>query len=62
VKKKRKYIQACNVGGSIYGKKRNTKKRTTISSKQVSKKDLAEVYNKFFKDQVAALYRAIHHN
>jgi hypothetical protein len=49
------------MSGSIYGKKR-AKKRTSITSKDVSKKDLVDVYNKFFKDQVAALYRAIHNN
>ncbi len=56
--KKKKYIQACEMGGSIYGKKK-VKKRTTLHVKNVQKKDLAEVYNKFFKDQVSALYRAI---
>ncbi|MGB3242645.1 MAG: hypothetical protein WBB66_07320 [Candidatus Omnitrophota bacterium] len=56
--KKKRYIQCCEIGGSIYGKKKS-RKRTASSRRNVSKKDLAHVYDKFFKDQVSALYRAI---
>ncbi|MGB2630729.1 MAG: hypothetical protein WBD24_00635 [Candidatus Omnitrophota bacterium] len=55
--KRRKYIQSCEVG-SMYGKKKNQRK-TAAHSAKVRKKDLTDVYNKFFKDQVAALYKAI---
>lgn len=58
---RKKYIQACEVGGSIYGKKRRTGKKGNYNRKNVNKKELIKVYNKFYKDQVAALYRAIHH-
>jgi hypothetical protein len=59
--KKKRYIQSCDLSGSIYGKKKSSK-RTASSRKNVSKKDLAHVYNKFFKDQVSALYRAINNS
>ena len=56
---KKKYIQSCEFGGSIYGKKRTTGKKVSPNHRSVSKKDLVRVYNKFYKDQVAALYKAI---
>lgn len=56
--KKKRYIQSCEIGGSIYGKRKG-KRSTGYSRKNVSSKDLAETYNKFFKNQVAALYKAI---
>ncbi|MCK4852379.1 MAG: hypothetical protein KAS86_04615 [Candidatus Omnitrophica bacterium] len=59
---KKKYIQACEVGGSIYGKKHTTEKRNTAGHGKASKKDIVKVYNRFYRDQVAALYRAIHHD
>ncbi|MFQ5952232.1 MAG: hypothetical protein ACE5JK_02385 [Candidatus Omnitrophota bacterium] len=58
--RKKKYIQACEMGVSIYGKKKGKKVNTRY--KNVRKKDLANVYNKFFKDQVSALYRAINNS
>ena len=57
-KKKKGNIQSCDISGSIYGKK-GEKRRTSHSRKNVRKKDLADVYDKFFKDQAAALYKAI---
>ena len=59
--KKKKYIQACEIGGSMYGK-RKPSKRLNANRKGVRKEDLASVYNKFFKDQVAALYKAINNS
>jgi hypothetical protein len=55
--KRKKYIQSCDLSGSMYGKKKSSK--SAASRKYVRKKDLNDVYNKFFKDQVTALYRAI---
>ncbi len=57
---KKKHIQACDLSGSIYGKKRTTRKKVSPNHRSVSKKDLTRVYNKLYKDQVTALYRAIH--
>ncbi len=59
--KRKKYIQSCEIGGSIYGRKK-TRKGTALSRKKPSKKELVDVYNKFFKDQVAALHRAINNS
>ncbi len=58
----KKYLQACEVGGSIYGKKRQTKMHTDQGKNKVLKQDVMTVYNKFYKDQVAALYKAIHNS
>ena len=59
--KRKKYIQSCEIGGSIYGKKK-TRKGAALGRKKPSKKELVEVYNKFFKDQVTALHRAINNS
>lgn len=59
-KKEKKHIHSVDFGGSIYGKKRTTGKRVSPNHKSVKKKDLVEIYNKFYRDQVAALYKAIH--
>ena len=57
----KKYIQTCDLGG-IYGKRHAGGKNVSPNhrSVEVDKKDLITIYNKFYKDQVAALYRAIH--
>lgn len=57
---KKKYIQACEITGSIYGKKRAIGKRVSPNHMSVNREELAKVYNKFYKDQVTALYRALH--
>jgi predicted Zn-dependent peptidase len=36
--------------------------KTEDRVRNVSRKDLSYVYNKYYKNQVAALYRAIHSN
>ena len=58
--KRKKYIQSCELGGSMYGRKKSSK--SSKSRKYVRKKDLHDVYNKFFKDRVTALYRAINNS
>ncbi|MEA3489759.1 MAG: hypothetical protein U9R44_05420 [Candidatus Omnitrophota bacterium] len=57
--KKKKFLQACDIGGSIYGKKRSSGKKVSPIHKSVTSKELMEVYSKFYKDQVSALYRAV---
>ena len=54
----KKFLQACETGGSIYGKRRMSNGGAAESS-GVSKDDLMVVYNKFYKNQVAALYKII---
>jgi len=58
--KKKGFIQACNISGSIYGRKNKAKRSTQHSKSSINKKEVVEVYNKFYRDQVSALYRAIH--
>jgi len=57
---RKKHVHSCELDGSFYGKKRTTGKKVSPNHRSVSKKDLVKVYNKFYKDQVAALYKAIH--
>jgi hypothetical protein len=59
--KKKKFIQACSVGGPIYGKKRTAGKNSAAKKSKTGQKDLSAVYNKFYREQVTALYKAIHH-
>lgn len=56
---KKKYIQACNIGGSMYGKARSENEKVSPDHRSISKQDLRRVYNKLYKDQVTALYNAI---
>ena len=59
MKKKKKHIQACVIGGSIYGKKSSIGKKVSPIHRSIGKEDLRRVYNKFYKDQATALYNAI---
>jgi len=57
--KKKRFIQACEMGGSIYGQKRSSGKKVSPMHNTVNKKSLMEVYDKFYKDQVSAVYKAV---
>ncbi len=58
---KKRFIQACEIGGSMYGQsKRTAGKKVSPVHNNIDKKDLATIYNKFYKNQVNALYSAIH--
>ena len=59
---KKKYIQSCDIGGSMYGKKRGSNKKVSPNHRSVTKQDLRRVYNKLYKDQVTALYNAINNS
>ena len=54
--KKKHYIHSCEIAGM---KKRSTGKNVSPNHKSVRKKDLVNVYNRFYRDQVADLYRAV---
>ena len=56
----KKFIHACNAGGSMYGKAGESKRAAFRQHVKVEKKDIVDVYNKFYKDQVNALYKALH--
>ncbi len=55
----KKYLQACEIGGSIYGKKRTTGKKINLDNKCADKENLMASYNTFYKNQVAALNKII---
>lgn len=60
---KKYIIQPCETGGSIYGKRRTAQhKKRGFENKCVARKELADVYNTFYKKQVEALYKAINHD
>ena len=52
---KKGFVHLCRMSKEPSGK-------TEDRVRNVSKKDLSYVYNKYYKNQVAALYRAIHSN
>jgi len=57
--KKKKYNHFCEISNPIYGKKRSTAKRVSPRHKSINNKALSEIFNKYYKDQVTALYRVI---
>ncbi len=58
--KKKTHVHACNLGGENVREKSHVgKKVSPLHNKNVDSKALASIYNKYYKDQVAALYRAI---
>lgn len=54
--KKKGFIQSCEISGM---KKRSTGKKVSPNHRSVGKKDLVNVYNRFYREQVADLYRAV---
>jgi len=54
--KKKGYVQSCEISGM---KKRSTGKKVSPNHKSMGKKGLVNVYNRFYRDQVADLYRAV---
>ncbi|MDP8299003.1 MAG: hypothetical protein P9L88_03785 [Candidatus Tantalella remota] len=52
----KKHIQPCNVGGSIYGKKKpEENENITISKKLAPKKDTISAYSKLYENQVTLM-------
>ena len=54
--KKKRFVQPCNISGMG---KRNIGKKVSPNHRSVNKKELLDVYNQFYRDQVADLYRAV---
>jgi hypothetical protein len=50
-----KYLQACEVGGSLYGKKRAILHKKVTDENAAEKEDLTDAYSKLYKSQVAAM-------
>ena len=51
----KKYLQACETGGSIYGKKHATGKKGGFRNKRAGKEGLMNSCNRLYKNQVAAM-------
>jgi len=60
--KRKRFIHPVDLEGNIYGRKKSVAKRHASDSSKVGRKELVKVYNKFYRDQVAALYKAIHNS
>lgn len=59
--RQKRFIQACEIGGSMYGtSKRTTGKKVSPVHNNVNRDEMTNIYNKFYKNQVNALYSAIH--
>lgn len=56
--KKKKHVHSCRMGQSA-PKSRSVGKKVSPLHKRVSKKALNEIYEKYYRSQLAALYRAI---
>lgn len=54
--KKKGFVQSCEIAGM---KKRSTGKKVSPNHRSVGKNDLVNVYNRFYREQVADLYRAV---
>jgi hypothetical protein len=53
----KKYLQACEIGGSIYGKHRGNPKKRTAGAQRNNREDAVASYHAFYKSQVDALYK-----
>ena len=56
---KRSFTQACEIGGAAFGKGRTTGKKVSPNHYSASSKAVADVYNRYYKEPVAALYQAV---
>jgi hypothetical protein len=57
---KKRYLQACELGGSIYGKKRMTDRKGSVEKKRNNGGDMMSSYTKFYRSQVSAMYKVLH--
>ncbi|MFC1644063.1 hypothetical protein ACFL5C_01915 [Candidatus Omnitrophota bacterium] len=57
--RKKTHIHKCNITGSASSKKESTDKRS-FANEGATRKALDDIYTKYYRNQVAALYRAIH--
>ncbi|MCK5451001.1 MAG: hypothetical protein KAI70_04470 [Candidatus Omnitrophica bacterium] len=54
----KKYIQACNLSGSIYGKDKDSEKKAHFAKKNLeTKENLLDEYDSFYRKQVDAMTR-----
>ena len=59
-KNKKKYTQSCSMGPAADATERSSgKKISPLHNRGVNRKSLASIYDKYYRDQVAELYRAV---
>lgn len=58
----KKYLQACEIGGSIYGKKRTTDKKKGPDESQAEEKDMLGSYSRLYRKQLAIMNKVFRHN
>ncbi|MFC1480206.1 hypothetical protein ACFL5Y_02015 [Candidatus Omnitrophota bacterium] len=58
--RKKRHVHKCNVTGSASGKKESTGNKRSFANEGATRKALDDIYNKYYRNQVASLYRAIH--
>lgn len=57
--KNKRHIHFCAIGESLVGKKRAKSRKKNDSKKKSGSNELSDIYNKYYKSQIAALYRAM---
>jgi lysine/ornithine N-monooxygenase len=57
--KKKKYVHAVKLNTSDKSRKGSTTKKVRTRYKSVNKKALSDIFDKYYKNQVNALYRAV---
>jgi hypothetical protein len=55
----RRFTQACETGGSVFGKSGITGKKVSPNHHSISSKTVADVYERYYKEPVSALYQAV---
>ena len=53
----KKYLQACEIGGSIYGKEGTAGKKVLSGSRRPGKADSISAHNRLYRAQFAAMRR-----
>ncbi|MBF0215675.1 MAG: hypothetical protein HQL30_01630 [Candidatus Omnitrophica bacterium] len=56
----KKHLHECDLAGSLYDKRITKMSGTLLPGTKDREKDMRKVYNKFYKDQIDAIYKSIH--
>ena len=57
--KQKKHVHKCNLAGLVRCRKKITRNTDSFADESATRKALMDIYNKYYRNQVAALYRAI---
>ena len=56
---KKRYVHACNTAGFTKPQRRTSGKKVSPLHVRVEERAMSEVFNRYYRDQVAALYKAV---